>query len=226
MRKSESFIPGKGKCCSPICRRDGGAGPSPRRGGGLAYFLAISMNARCQKEGTEQREMMRVSGKWHRHTLRVRYAETDQMGVVYHVHYLNWFEIGRTELIRDLGMPYRSIEAKGLLLPVLEVSAAYRQPARYDDRIAIYTRIGDFTNVRLEFAYEIRRLDETSDGAETETQPAWADSRGTSEGEEPALAGTLLASGMTRHVWTDRTLKPVRLDRVAPDVCRLLAEKG
>ena len=184
------------------------------------------MNARCQKEGTEQREMMRVSGKWHRHTLRVRYAETDQMGVVYHVHYLNWFEIGRTELIRDLGMPYRSIEAKGLLLPVLEVSAAYRQPARYDDRIAIYTRIVDFTNVRLEFAYEIRRLDEADGGAETASPGARSDSPGASEGGEPALAGTLLVSGMTRHVWTDRTLKPVRLDRIAPDVYRLLAEKG
>ncbi|WP_248930511.1 acyl-CoA thioesterase [Paenibacillus hamazuiensis] len=95
---------------------------------------------------------------WHKHIIRVRYQETDQMGVVYHANYLNWFEIGRTELIRAMGMTYQTIEASGLLLPVIEAEMKFRQPARYDDLIGIYTRIVSFTNLRLEFATEIRRL--------------------------------------------------------------------
>jgi acyl-CoA thioester hydrolase len=94
---------------------------------------------------------------WFAHTLRVRYSETDQMGVVYHTNYLNWMEWARTELIRECGFPYRQIEERGLLLPVLEADLKFRLPARYDDVVTVFTRINVFTNVRLEFAYEIRR---------------------------------------------------------------------
>ena len=79
--------------------------------------------------------------RWHQSQLRVRYEETDQMGVVYHANYLTWFEIGRTELIRALGYPYRKIEEKGLLLPVTEADLKFRKPAHYDDLIGIYTRV-------------------------------------------------------------------------------------
>src|SRR4051812_4261863 len=86
--------------------------------------------------------------RWFTHLIRVRYHETDQMGVVYHTNYLNWFEIGRTELIRELGMTYQQIEEKGIILPLLEVGMKFKQPARYDDIICIRTRIAEYTHMR------------------------------------------------------------------------------
>ncbi|MXO78345.1 YbgC/FadM family acyl-CoA thioesterase, partial [Paenibacillus sp. OT2-17] len=79
--------------------------------------------------------------RWYGASLRVRYQESDQMGVVYHANYLNWFEIGRTEMIRQAGFNYRSMEERGVLLPVIEINAKYASPARYDDLITIYTAI-------------------------------------------------------------------------------------
>src|SRR5687768_17754441 len=73
----------------------------------------------------------------------VRYAETDMMGVVYHGNYLPWFEVGRTTLLKELGLPYRQLEADGYRLPVLEVSAKYLRPAVYDDTITIVTVLRD-----------------------------------------------------------------------------------
>ena len=67
-------------------------------------------------------------------TLRVRYAETDQMGIVYYSHYFVWFEVARTELLRTLGWNYRELEASGVLLPVIDASCQYRRPARYAGR--------------------------------------------------------------------------------------------
>ena len=80
---------------------------------------------------------------WHLHPLRVRYQETDQMGVVYYANYLTWFEIGRTEFVRHFGTTYREIEAKGLLLPVVDAECSYLSPARYDDRVAVCTTIAE-----------------------------------------------------------------------------------
>ncbi|MFT5837368.1 MAG: acyl-CoA thioester hydrolase, partial [Candidatus Azotimanducaceae bacterium] len=68
-------------------------------------------------------------------TIRVRYAETDRMDVVYHSNYLIWFETARIQMLDQIGIPYREIEARGLFLPVLTVSAEYKRPARFDDRI-------------------------------------------------------------------------------------------
>jgi len=88
-------------------------------------------------------------------TVRVRYAETDAMGVAYHSNYLIWFEIGRTDLLRTLGWSYREMEASGVSLPVVEVSCHYRRPARYDDELEIRT-VGQVTSgVRMEFTYEV-----------------------------------------------------------------------
>ena len=116
-------------------------------------------------------------------TLRVRYAETDQMGVVYYANYLVWFEIGRTEWLRVTGWTYREMEAEGLALPVIEAHCEYRQGARYDDEIAIRTTARLVSAVRLAFDYEIVRL---ADGA-------------------------VLAVGHTVHATIDRGGRPVRL---------------
>lgn len=110
----------------------------------------------------------------------VRYSETDMMGVVYHGRYLPWFEIGRTTLLKEMGLAYRQLEAEGFRLPVLEVSAKYFRPAVYDDVITIVTRLRDKPLLRIRLEYEVRRGDE------------------------------LLATGHTVHAFIDREGKPVR----------------
>lgn len=119
-----------------------------------------------------------------RHTrVRVRYAETDRMGVVYYANYLVWFEVGRTEWLRECGWTYREMEQDGISLPVIEAHCEYRRPARYDDEIDIQTRAALVTPVRMRFDYEVRR-----------------------NGEELALA-----SGHTVHAALDAGGRPCRL---------------
>jgi len=89
--------------------------------------------------------------------VRVRYADTDQMGVVYYANYLVWFEVGRTEWLRDAGWNYRDMEEAGISLPVIEAHCEYRQSARYDDEIEIRTRATALTPVRLRFDYQAVR---------------------------------------------------------------------
>ena len=89
--------------------------------------------------------------------VRVRYADTDQMGVVYYANYLVWFEVGRTEWLRDAGWNYRDMEKAGISLPVIEAHCEYRQSARYDDEIEIRTRATALTPVRLRFDYQAVR---------------------------------------------------------------------
>jgi acyl-CoA thioester hydrolase len=89
--------------------------------------------------------------------LRVRYAETDRMGVVYYANYFVWFEVGRTEWLRDTGWTYREMEVDGVSLPVIEAHCEYRQATRYDDEVEIRTRATMLTPVRLRFDYELRR---------------------------------------------------------------------
>lgn len=88
---------------------------------------------------------------------RVRYAETDQMGVVYHANYLVWCEIGRTELMRELGFAYSEVERSGISLAVAEAAIRYGQPARYDDEIRVVTTIAGVQSRTVTFAYEIFR---------------------------------------------------------------------
>lgn len=91
-------------------------------------------------------------------TVRVRYAETDQMNVVYYANYLVWFEIGRVELLRSLGLAYSQMEIEHkLVLPVIEATCRYRAPARYDDEILIETRPALLRGSVLKFAYRILR---------------------------------------------------------------------
>ena len=88
--------------------------------------------------------------------IRVRYADTDQMGITYHANYLVWFEVGRTDWLRHHGWTYRDMERDGFRLPVIEVSCRYLAPARYDDELEVYTRAALVTPVRVRFDYEVR----------------------------------------------------------------------
>ncbi len=94
-----------------------------------------------------------------RHTseIRVRYADTDQMKNVYYGKYFEYFEQGRSDFLRALGMPYRVLEEEGFLLPVIEAFASYRQPARYDDLLFVETRLCDAPGSRIRLEYSIRR---------------------------------------------------------------------
>jgi acyl-CoA thioester hydrolase len=96
-----------------------------------------------------------------RTTVRVRYAETDCMGVVYYANYFVWFEIGRTDWLRETGHSYRAMENDGVQLPVIEAHCQYRRAAKYDDQLEIRTRAALLTPVRIRFDYEIVRADET-----------------------------------------------------------------
>lgn len=91
--------------------------------------------------------------------LRVRYSETDQMGVVYHAEYLVWCEVGRTDFIRALGLPYAELEHRGTALAVAEASIRYLAPARYDDLIRVETRLSDVRSRAITFEYEIRNAE-------------------------------------------------------------------
>ena len=94
-------------------------------------------------------------------TVRVRYAETDQMGVVYHSNYLIWFEVGRVELMRALGFDYKSMESEeDCYLVVADVHCRYHHPAHYDELLTIRTRILDAKNRLLKFGYEIFNKDQ------------------------------------------------------------------
>ena len=119
--------------------------------------------------------------------MRVRYAETDKMGVVYYANYFVWFEVARTDLLRAEGWSYREMERDGIALPVIEAHCEYRQSARYDDELEVQAVGTLLSPVRVEFAYEVTR---------------------------PADAATI-AVGRTMHAALDREGKPCRLpDRV------------
>lgn len=91
----------------------------------------------------------------HQFTTRVRYAETDQMGVVYHGNYAVYFEMGRVEWLRNLGVSYKKMEETGIMLPVVSLTMNYKKPAHYDDLLTVTTRFKSQTSVKIEFDYEI-----------------------------------------------------------------------
>jgi acyl-CoA thioester hydrolase len=99
--------------------------------------------------------------------LRVRYAETDQMGVAWHGSYFAWFEVGRTDLLRERGMTYRELEQADLRLPVVDARATYRRPALYDDVLEIHTRVAGTSGARISFEYDVRREGEAIAGGFT-----------------------------------------------------------
>ena len=98
-----------------------------------------------------------MSGRRSVSTVRVRYAETDQMGVAWHGHYLAWFEVGRTDLLRHEGVAYRDLEEGGLRLPVIEAQLRFLRPVRYDDVLEIRTRVAEVKGATVRFDYEVHR---------------------------------------------------------------------
>jgi len=115
---------------------------------------------------------------------RVRYAETDQMGVVYYANYLVWMELGRAEYCRAAGIRYRDMEVNdGVLLAVVEAHCRYLHPARYDEEIAVKTRVAKASQRMVEFEYDIR----------------------------DAENGRELASGGTKHIFLGANMRPVKL---------------
>ena len=114
----------------------------------------------------------------------MRYAETDQMGVVYHANYVIWMEVGRVELCRSLGVRYRDLEREGgVNLAVVEVACRFAEPARYDDEVIVKAWIGDASPRLIQFEYEIREKE----------------------------SGTVLATGHTRHIFLNGDMKPTKL---------------
>ncbi len=123
---------------------------------------------------------------------RVIYGDTDQMGVVYYANYLRWFEMGRTELLRQLGSPYSAVEARGLFFPVTEVSGRYLKSARFDDEIAVETTLRELGRATIVFHYTILH----------------------------SRDGSLLVEGWTRHACVDRGGKVVRIPRDIEQILR------
>lgn len=153
-----------------------------------------------------------MKNSWHQYMVRVHYQDTDQMGVAHHANYASWFEISRTEMMRDTGITYRDMENLGLLLPVVDMNIKYRNPAHYDDHLTVFTKIAKISPVRLEFHYEVRRIKD--DTAEMKD-----------EDELYTPHGELLATGNTSHMWINSQWKVTRLDKAAPDVYEMLLEK-
>jgi acyl-CoA thioester hydrolase len=130
--------------------------------------------------------------------LRVRYAETDQMGVVYHSNHFIWFEVGRVELLRQLGFSYRDMEAKdNCFIAVAEAKCRYRAPVRYDEEILVRTQLLNVRDAVIHFGYELRRAED----------------------------GTLLADGETTHIVTNADMKITSLPEKYLNVFRAAAGK-
>jgi acyl-CoA thioester hydrolase len=129
--------------------------------------------------------------------LTVRYAETDQMGIVHHSNYPVWFEAGRTDFIRKMGLPYSKIEENGAMLPLIELNCRFKGHARYEDEIIVKTNIVQHTGIRLAFHYEVYIKD-----------------------NEDAIT-----EGETIHVWTNCSLKPVNIKKFKPEI-NVLIEKA
>jgi acyl-CoA thioester hydrolase len=114
----------------------------------------------------------------HKTTYRVIYGDTDTMGIVYHANYLRWFEMGRNELFRSLGMPYAKIEAKGLMLPVSEVKCKYITPAKYDDVLVIETSVNKGFRAGIQFDYRILDEEEIATHTTGYTRHAFVNEKG------------------------------------------------
>ena len=120
--------------------------------------------------------------------IRVRYAECDPMGVAHHTAYPVWFEMGRTELLRQRGMTYRDLEAQGVYLAVVDLSVTYKRPARYDDELTLVTRIEGISRVKIIHGYELVRGRELL--ATARTTLACLDRAGRAQAIPEAIAST------------------------------------
>ncbi|MBR3556491.1 MAG: acyl-CoA thioesterase [Oscillospiraceae bacterium] len=126
---------------------------------------------------------------------RVAYYETDQMGIVHHSNYIRWFEEARDEVVRACGIDYRQIEARGVLMPVVNVVCDYKSAAKYGDQVSIYALPRYFNGIRLRYEYEVR-------------------------GED----GSLIVTGKSEHCFIDAlTRKPVNLKKRMTQYCETLS---
>ena len=130
--------------------------------------------------------------------VRVQYADTDAMGVVHHANYIRWFEVGRTELMRELGFPYAELERIPVWIPIAQVSCDYKKPARYDDVVEVASVIADLGHASVCMSYEITNK----------------------------ATGEILATGFSRHGVTNDKLKPVALVKVCPGLYEALKESA
>jgi len=121
--------------------------------------------------------------------IEVRYAETDQMGIVYHANYLVWMEIGRTKLIEELGFKYADLEQDGILAPVIDVQATYIHPVKYGEKVTVKTWIDEYNGLRTTYGYEII-----------------------------SATGELAVTGFTKHVCVRKeNFKPISLRKLYPN---------
>lgn len=137
-----------------------------------------------------------AAASYHIMELRVRYGETDQMGVAYYANYFDWFTEARTALMRDGGMPYKEIEAQQIFLPVREAHCEYLRPVRYDDQLRLITQVTRLTPVRFEFHYTLMKAGY----------------------DEPC------AVGWTKHAFVDHTGQPFNLKKRFPEIWERLAK--
>ena len=126
--------------------------------------------------------------------LTVRYAETDQMGIVHHSVYAVWFEAARTEFIKEAGISYGECEKRGLLLPLIGLECSFKKPAYYEDVVSIEAFMEKMTPVRMYMNYNVLNK----------------------------ATGELLATGRTSHVWTNNKRQPVNLKKTNPDVYEIV----
>ncbi|WP_010630424.1 acyl-CoA thioesterase [Sporolactobacillus vineae] len=126
-----------------------------------------------------------------------RYNETDKMGIVHHSQYVNWFEVARTDWVRQFGLSFRQIEERGLMLPVIGIRVRYHASARFDDAVIVETSMKDYDTIKLSFNYRIIREED----------------------------GQLLVDGYSEHCWTDDRMRPVSLRKKDPELNRLLSQE-
>lgn len=131
-----------------------------------------------------RRDNMHISKK----EIEVRYAETDQMGVVYHANYLVWMEVGRTQLIKDLGFHYADMEKEGVISPVIDLQISYKKPLRYGETATVHTWVDLYDGIRVIYGYEIMTPD-----------------------------GELAITANSTHVCVnEKTFRPIRLKKMFP----------
>jgi len=126
----------------------------------------------------------------------VRYAETDQMGIVHHSVYAVWFEAARTEFGKDIGISYGECERQGVMLPLIGLECCFKKPARYDDVVTILASVEKMTPVRLKVGYEVHNK----------------------------ATGELLVTGSTTHVWTNSERHPINIKKKYPEIFKAYSD--
>lgn len=147
------------------------------------YFLLLKYKINLRKEENEMYSETKIN---------VRYAETDQMGIVHHSVYAIWYEYARTEFSKEMGFPYRKMEEEGVMTPLVELHSKYIMPCGYDEEVVVRTKIGKLTPARVVFEYEVYKENK------------------------------LINTGYTMHAITDKDLKPMNLKKIKPEIYQIM----